>query len=70
MVGMAKKKKTGSRHKDRHMVSVDGTRYALLRRLSEKNCRFLRWEIIEAIDEHLRKAGLWPPPDKKADEDE
>ena len=62
MLGMAKKKRTGSRHVDRHMVSLSGDVYRLMQELADKESRTLRLQVLLACKEHLAARGLWPPP--------
>jgi hypothetical protein len=64
MIGMAKKKKAeaGSRHLDRHMVSLPGDIYEAMKALADRESRPLRMQVILACKEHLASRGLWPPP--------
>jgi hypothetical protein len=57
MLGMAKKKPTGSRHKDRHQVALPGVIYKLMAELAEEEDRHIRQQVILACKEHLRARG-------------
>jgi hypothetical protein len=65
MLGMAERNKSnnrkGSRHKDRHTVSLPGDIYALMQQLADSEERHLRQQVILACKAHLREKGLWPP---------
>ncbi len=63
MLGMAKRKKkqTGSRHLDRHMVALTGDIYRAMQDLADKESRPLRHQVLLACKEHLAARGLWPP---------
>jgi len=62
MPPMADKKRKGSRHKDRHTVSLPGEIYELMRQAAEKGERPLRSQVVLACKEQLRHLGLLPPP--------
>jgi hypothetical protein len=61
MIGMAKKPKAGDRHGPRNLVNVPPEVHAQLRKLAERNCRPISWELRLALIKHLEEAGLWPP---------
>jgi len=52
------KKRTGSRHKDRNMVSLPGDIYSLMKQLAEKERRPLSIQLLIAVEEHLRARGI------------
>jgi hypothetical protein len=63
--------RTGSRHKDRNMVSVRGQHYDLLRRLQEILATKYGFRphitdlVHRGLETLLREHGLWPPPSKE-----
>lgn len=66
MIAMAQKKKpTGSRHKDRVMLSLPTALYAQLKALADKNRRPVTWEARAIIEDALATLGMWPPPNGK-----
>lgn len=67
MPPMAKRKqnRSGSRHVDRHMVSLPGHIYDRLKIIADRNVRPLRWEMLLALEKYLTDNGL-PHPDKPA----
>lgn len=68
MPAMAKKKPTSpgssDRHKPRRSVALPPELVDLVEALAEKNRRPLVWEIRIALEEHLRAAKMWPPPEE------
>jgi len=63
MIPVAEPAQAGDRHKDRQSVRLSGRLYLALKDLAKKNRRPLRWEVIAALEDHLRTAGMWPPPE-------
>lgn len=61
MSGTMAKKRPGSRHKDRHNVSLPGALYDLIQDLANKERRPLRLQVIIAVEEHLRSKGIEIP---------
>lgn len=72
MLGMAKKKRTGSkpdRSADRHaphkMVRIPPPYHEKLKALSKRTKRSITAELLVSLDEHFRKNGIEPPADKE-----
>lgn len=64
MLHMAKKKKkTGSRHLDRHMVSLNGDIYEAMRLIAQQNQRPINWQIRLFLIEAAKAAKVWPIPE-------
>ena len=60
--GMAKKRKT-DRHKRRtYSMRLEDRLMQQVKELAERNRRTATMEVTIALEEHLQKAGLWPPP--------
>lgn len=51
-------KRSGSRHKDRHTLSIRGEVYRNLATLAKRNNRPLLWEARIALENHLAANGL------------
>jgi hypothetical protein len=60
------KKRQGSRHKDRHTVSIPGEHYEALKALASKHGRPTSWQLRLVIEEAAKAAGLWPPAEPDA----
>jgi hypothetical protein len=58
----ARSPQTADRHLERRTIALTPAHYAQLTKLAERNRRPVRWEGFIAIEEHLKKEGLWPPP--------
>jgi hypothetical protein len=58
----AKKKRTGSRHKDRHNISFNGELYERIRKSAEKNGRPINWEAKRLVTKALDQESPPPPP--------
>lgn len=60
MLLMAKKRK-GSRHAPRSMISLPRDLYDQLKKLAGKNGRPINWEARMVIQKALEESSLWPP---------
>lgn len=57
-------KRRGSRHKDRHTVSLPQSAYDLLKAIAEKNKRPASWQLRIIIEAAARDANLPPATDE------
>jgi hypothetical protein len=52
------------RHKARKTISLEPGLYAHLQALADRNDRPLAREVRRILIDHLKREGLWPPPDE------
>jgi hypothetical protein len=72
IAAMTDKKKKPGRPKGRKETIVVQARaeplmHEALERLAQQNRRTKNTEMLIALENHLRAAGLWPPPQEGAD---
>jgi hypothetical protein len=60
------KKKRIDRHLSGRMVRMPAEWHEALKALAAQNRRPLTWELLLAIEEHLRHHGIEPPPPPRA----
>jgi hypothetical protein len=65
MIGVMGKKKKGSRHVDRHMLSFPHDVYEALRKAAQRNGRPLVWEARLRLRKSLEAEGEIPPESGK-----
>ena len=58
---MPQKQPKGSRHIDRHMVSLPAELYKAARKAAKEAKRPINWEVRIRLEESLRKDGHLPP---------
>lgn len=57
--------KKADRHKSRRTVALSDEMYEAIQQLANRNKRPVLWEVRLALEEHLRKAGLWPDEEEE-----
>ncbi len=68
MAVMAKKRKAGRSKKKVVTMRLDEPLVEQLKELAERNRRTATMEVTIALECHLAKAGLWPPPSEQSPE--
>lgn len=64
------RRRSGSRHKDRHTLSLSGDEYDQLGELAQLRGETIRDVGRAAVRTALEQAGLWPPPTASAATDQ
>ncbi len=59
--GMSKKRKADRHKKRSYTMRLEDRLMAQVKELAERNRRTATMEVTIALEEHLTKAGLWPP---------